>query len=216
MKQLVKILVVVFSIIQSQWAVQVELSRGWNLFGPLISSSTDPVEYFSALGVNMSAQSADVIRIWGYSPGIGWSSFEPGQSGSFALEPGKGYWIQMENAKTVTLPDSFGSFSVSLSGAGWHLVGLNSSVDVEVSSEGLLQPGNFTEGGSADIQRIWSFVENIWRTYPQSESALLLETLPAGKGAWFFIASDFEINSQNIDLSDLFPPTCPGCPSIGN
>jgi len=213
-KQMVKILVVVSSIIQSQWAVQVELIKGWNLFSPLISSDTEAGTYFTALGVNVSA---DIKKIWAYdaSSNNPWSSFVPGATQNFNLRPGMGYWVLMENAATLTLPDTFGSFSLALSGSGWHLVGVNSSQDITVDESGLFQAANFTSGNPSDIRKIWSYDGN-WSSYTDGAANNTLSSITPGNGLWFLILSDFEINSQNINLSDLFPPTCPGCPAIGN
>lgn len=211
MKQLVKILVVVFSIIQSQWAVQVELKKGWNLFSPLIATATEAGTYFAGLGVDVNAQ---IIKIWAYDITVGWNSFEPGQGG-FLLEPGKGYWVLLESDQSVTLPDTFGSFSMSVQGSGWHLVGANSSLAISLDESGLFAPGNFTSGTAADIQKIWSYSDN-WYSYTNGANSNDLVSLESGLGFWFLVLSDFEVNSQNINLSDLFPPTCPGCPSIGN
>lgn len=199
-------------------AVQYDFTSGWNLFSPLISSEGVPVDtYFNDLGIDASA---DIRKIWNYESAAGWKSYTPGEDNSTSarfenMEASKGYWVLMNTARSVALPDTFNSYSLTLVNSGWKLVGLNSSQEVFLDTNDFLLQANFSGGSAADIRKIWSFDGN-WKSFSPSESSNQLTSLKSGYAFWFLMLSDLEINSQNINLSDLFPPACPGCPSIGN
>lgn len=204
-------------VVSSSFAVEYNFSSGWNLFSPLISAGAAVNVYFDGLKPGFMG---DLRKIWAYDSNSGWKSHAPGENNSVAgrfenLEPNQGYWVLMNAAHSVNLPDSFNSYSLSLAGSGWNLVGLNSSQEIFLDANDFLQKANFTNSSDSDIRKIWSY-DGQWKSFSQAESSNTLNTLKPGYAFWFLLLSDLEINSQNINLSDLFPPACPGCPSIGN
>lgn len=64
------------------------LAQGWNMIG---SSSTAPVDaYLSPLQGNWSA-------IYRYDASSGWETAKPGALGFSQIEPGRGYWLQLQS-----------------------------------------------------------------------------------------------------------------------
>ncbi len=191
----------------------------WNLFSPILSSDQDVTSYFTALGVNVSA---DIAKIWTFDHLGGWSQFVPEKDNTGAarfdtLKSGAGYWVLMNRAVDVTLPTNFSSYSLNLEGVGWRLIGLNSSQPVPLDSDNFLDEANFSTGDINEIRKIWGFhpTDTSWQSFTPGESSNTLVSLDSGRAYWVYILSDLEVNSQNVNLSDLFPPTCPGCPTIG-
>ncbi len=198
-------------------AVQYEFTSGWNLFSPILSSPVAVETYFTTIGINTQN---DVIKIWNYNSSTGWTSFAPGEDNSGSshfeqFEANKGYWVLMNSARSVNLSDAYNSYSLLLAGSGWKLIGLSSSQSVPLDSNNFLLEANFSSGSINDIRKIWGF-NGVWSSFTPSEASNSLVSLDPGRAYWFLMLSDLEINSQNINLSDLFPPACPGCPSIGN
>lgn len=214
---MIRCYLVLMLLVSSANAVTYELKVGWNLFSPILSSSTAVSAYFETLKPGVLA---DIRKIWSYQSGEGWSSHTPGGStatgGQFDnLEPGLGYWVLMDAAHSIELSDSFNSYNLALQGSGWKLIGMNSSQEIFLDSSDFLQQANFTDSSADDIRKIWGF-DGVWKSFSPADSANDLTALKPGYGFWFLMLSDLEVNSQNINLNDLFPPACPGCPSIGN
>ena len=198
-------------------AVELTLGSGWNLFAPVLAADQSAQEYFEVIGLNPST---DISKVWSYNPDSGWTKFVPGEDNSTGgrfdtLKVGGGYWVFMKQTASVTLSDDFSSYGVDLT-SGWNLVGLGSSRSVPIDVENFLSDTNFTSGSVGDIRKIWGYEQaGGWKSYNPTGNSNL-SSLEPGFGYWFFNLSDLEINSQNVSLSDLFPPTCPGCPTIGN
>jgi hypothetical protein len=204
--------------IATHHAVQATLQSGWNLFSPVLGSDQDAQTHFTILGLNPAA---DISKVWSYDPNVGWTKFVPGEDNSTVgrfqnLKVGGGYWVFMNTQRTVELSDAFSTYSVDLSGSGWNLIGLGSSQNVAIDADNFLNEANFSTGDVNSIRKIWGFNGSTWKSYAPSSGSNNLDSLDPGLGYWFLILSDLEINSQNVSLSDLFPPTCPGCPTIGN
>ncbi|MEE2923760.1 MAG: hypothetical protein VX619_03165 [bacterium] len=198
-------------------AVQYDFSSGWNLFSPILSSPAPVDTYLTSIGI--SAQN-DVTKIWNYDSSVGWRSYVPGgdNSGSSRFEQfeaNKGYWVLMNSARSANLSDAYNSYSLLLAGSGWKLIGLSSSQSVPLDSNNFLLEANFSSGSINDIRKIWGY-DGAWTSFTPTEASNSLTSLDPGKAYWFLMLSDLEMNSQNVNLSDLFPPACPGCPSIGN
>ena len=198
-------------------AVQYDFSSGWNLFSHILSSPAPVETYFTTIGITTQN---DVTKIWNYDSSAGWTSFVPGEDNSGSsrfeqFEANKGYWVLMNAARSANLSDAYSSYSLLLSGSGWKLIGLSSSQSVPLDSNNFLLEANFSSGSINDIRKIWGF-DGVWTSYTPSEASNSLSSLDPGRAYWFLMLSDLEMNSQNINLSDLFPPACPGCPSIGN
>ena len=198
-------------------AVQYDFSSGWNLFSPILSSPAPVETYLTQIGIN--AQS-DVTKIWNYDSSAGWTSHVPGEDNSAnsrfeQFESNKGYWFLMNAARSANLSDAYNSYSLLLSGSGWKLIGLSSSQSVPLDSNNFLLEANFSNGSISDIRKIWGY-DGAWTSFTPTEASNSLTSLDPGRAYWFLMLSDLEMNSQNINLSDLFPPACPGCPSIGN
>ena len=198
-------------------AVQYNFTSSWNLFSPVLSSPEPVDTYLTRIGLNTQN---DVAKIWTYDSDTGWKSHVPGENNSSSsrfekFEANKGYWFLMNVARSANLSDAYNSYSLLLSGTGWRLVGLSSSQSVPLDSNNFLLEANFSSGSINDIRKIWGY-DGAWTSLTPTEASNSLTSLDPGKAYWFLMLSDLEINSQNINLSDLFPPACPGCPSIGN
>lgn len=216
MRRLILSILFLLGISVSQ-AVQLTLQSGWNLFSPLIGSDQDAQTHFTSLGLNPSTH---VAKVWSYDPSVGWAKFVPGEDNTAAgrfdtLKVGGGYWVFMNSDQTVELSVAFSTFSVDL-GSSWNLVGIGSSRSVPIDADNFLNEANFSTGSASDIRKIWGFNGSTWKSYSPTSGSNDLVSIEPGFGYWFLNLSDLEINSQNVSLSDLFPPTCPGCPTIGN
>jgi hypothetical protein len=204
----------------SLFAADFSFVASWNLFSPILSANQDATQYFTALGMNVQA---DISKIWTFDHVKAWSQFVPGEDNNTgnrfsSLRSGAGYWVLMNRAVSVTLPPNFSSYSLNLDGFGWRLIGLNSSQTVPLDSDNFLNDANFSTGNINEIRKIWGFSQSTsWQSFTpgSAEPSNSLASLDSGRAYWVFILSDLEINSQNVNLSDLFPPTCPGCPTIG-
>ena len=120
----------------------------------------------------------------------------------------------MNSARSANLSDAYNSYSLLLAGGGWKLIGLSSSQSVPLDSNNFLLEANFSSGSINDIRK--SGATMALGQFTPTEVSNSMTALEPGRAYWFLMLSDLEMNSQNINLSDLFPPACPGCPSIGN
>ena len=113
----------------------ISLNAGWNLISlPLIPNDSSIADVLSGISSNV-----DIVKY--YDTGAGaWLSYVPsGNTGSLdTMEDGKGYWVFMKNADTLTIngqerpgpAESLPEYHVY---AGWNLIGFK-SVDIMKSS----------------------------------------------------------------------------------
>jgi hypothetical protein len=150
------------------------LAKGWNLASlPLVPGNTSPSALFSSIAGKYSA-------VYAYT-GQGYQTFIPGESGNdlTSINAGKGYWIYMEDAATLSIEGSAASKSVSLS-EGWNLVGYNSTTSAQISSALSSIAGKY--------EAVYAFdsAANSYKSHiPGGESDLT--QLEPGKGYWIYM-----------------------------
>jgi hypothetical protein len=150
-------------------SVEVELNKGWNLMSlPIIPQN-------SAIGTVLADITDDVISVWYYDPALGWRSYVPGGPSNLAkIEDGKAYWINMNEAATLTvvgvaivlpgqMPPSYGVV------AGWNMVGFKSLAN-NMTADAYL--------GGTDWVRVYKFENGAWT------SLVKTDLMEPGLGYW--------------------------------
>jgi hypothetical protein len=150
----------------------VSLERGWNLISlPVQPPNTD-------IGTLLSSIAGRYDIVWGFENGD-WKSFDPARpqfSTLTALLPGRGYWIEMNRAATLSVPGPPVAGDVPLS-AGWNLVGFNFMGGVRAPSA--------LEALSDRVAALWTYSAGVWRVFdPQNPGFSDLQWLEAGYGYW--------------------------------
>ncbi len=107
---------------------QISLHAGWNLVSLQVGNAPVPVATFSSA---LSTPN-NLIEIWGYQPSGSistpgqWKSFQPKLAGYPSdlptLSQGKGYWVNVSQATTLSLEDVPWDGTLTLQ-PGWNLVG---------------------------------------------------------------------------------------------
>ncbi|MBI2908917.1 MAG: hypothetical protein HYX92_14840 [Chloroflexi bacterium] len=122
----------VFSITTAGAATQsISLAAGWNLISlPVIPTSTAIATVLSGVSSSIDTEAG----VWSYNASTGaWTNWIPGVGGSLTtMTDGKGYWIKMTAAATLTVsgselpapPATPPTYSVA---EGWNLVGFKST-----------------------------------------------------------------------------------------
>jgi len=116
--------------------------------------------------------------VWGY-PSQSWKFYDPTDPDGSTLttmEPGKGYWIKMTSARTLTSSGTTPSTSVSLS-SGWNLVGYNTTTSGAATS--------VLSGISASTTIVWGYPSQAWKFYdPTDADGSTLTSFTSGGGYW--------------------------------
>jgi len=161
----------------------IQLHAGWNL----ISLPKNP-EALDVLGV-MRMVGDNLNSVWTYEEGI-WKRYDL-TGPSFlndlsALEPGKGYWIDMKSSDRLDdlyvtgreLTDK----SISLA-SGWNLVGYNSLSSMSITDAMNSVAGNWNS--------IWTYEDGDWKRYDLSGPDFLNDpiVMEPGKGYWIDMKS---------------------------
>ncbi len=157
-----------------------ELRSGWNL----VSMSRKP------LGNKVASVLNDItdnyVSVWSYS-GDKWFVYDP-KSPDFSdlreIEPGKGYWINMDNAYSMVITGADVTDSIDLAD-GWNLVGYNS---IEKRST-----GNAVSSIQDDVISVWSYENGKWYVYdPDNPDFSDLIEMKPGLGYWINTAGPCE------------------------
>jgi hypothetical protein len=150
-----------------------KLKTGWNL----ISLPVSPAD--SSINSLLSSITGKYDAIYSYDTSLNqYQSYIPGESSNSlsTLEPGRGYWIYLNQDAQISLRGSLLTTSVSLK-SGWNLAGFNStqssSVDVALKS----LEGKFSAVYGFDGKSYMSYI-------PGDENGL--KTLEPGKGYWIY------------------------------
>jgi hypothetical protein len=155
----------------------ISLSKGWNLISIPLQPSDKSVEHV------MSSIDGSYTALYAFD-GTGYQSYIKGESdnGLGSVEPGRGYWIYMDESRTLSLTGKKASPSVEVS-EGWNLVGYSSTTPIQIE-QGLASLGS-------KVQAVYAFdaVENRYEEYiPGSSSELT--SLDPGRGYWIFANQD--------------------------
>ena len=148
------------------------LVQGWNL----LSLPLQPAD--TAIGTALAGVSGSYTIVWAY-PNQAWKFYDPTDPDGSTLttmEAGKGYWIKMTSAATLTLAGTTPSTSVGLA-SGWNLVGYNSASSGAASSGLASIAGYFTIA--------WGYPGQSWRFFdPTDEEGSTLTQFSPGEGYW--------------------------------
>ena len=148
------------------------LLDGWNLISLSLLPADTSIE--TVLGAIVEQYSS----VWTYVNGA-WQFYSPQQPGFSdlsALEPGKGYWINMDNSAILPVSGSDAPVSISLT-TGWNLVGYNESTSQSVADALSSISGKF--------QNVWTYKKGAWQLYdPVSPGFSDLTILEPGRGYW--------------------------------
>jgi len=156
--------------IQAYYTFTLELKQGWNL----ISLPLEPEDI--AVANVLSGISEKYAIVWGFDPAAGWKKYQPGKPSDLQeLMPGRGYWIKMREAQSLSMVGNLPSKSVLLS-SGWNLVGFNSRESMDVTAA--------LAGISEKCLIVWGFDPAAgWKKYQPGKPSDL-QTFEAGNGYW--------------------------------
>jgi hypothetical protein len=106
----------------------ISLTEGWNL----ISTSVQPVN--NLIQNVLSGIESKYLAVYAYN-GTNYEQFIPGEESNTLnrIEPGRGYWIYLEESATLTVEGSPATSGINLK-EGWNLVGFNHSTPLATSS----------------------------------------------------------------------------------
>jgi hypothetical protein len=154
----------------------IRLEEGWNI----ISLPLQPVE--SAVDKLISSISGKVDAIYGFNSATqSYQTYIPGESSNDLLsaEAGRGYWVYMNDAATITYTGTASPKSYKLS-SGWNLAGFNSTTPL-TTSEAVKSLGT-------SLQAVYGFDASTqtYRAFIPSESSDLNQLEP-GRGYWVYV-----------------------------
>lgn len=153
-------------------AASVSLQKGWNL----ISLPVSPA--FAGISNVLSSISGYYSVIWAYQGGR-WRMYDPdspGLSDLSALEPGWGYWINMNRSETLRISGSSVSEAIPLA-KGWNLVGYNALNSQPVSDALGSVKGKYVS--------VWTIIGGVWKVYdPANPNFSDLISMQRGYGYW--------------------------------
>lgn len=150
----------------------VSLEEGWNLISlPVQPATTD-------IGTLLASIEGRYDILWGFE-NDNWKSFDPAGpqfSTLTALVPGRGYWIEMNQAATLSVTGAPATANISLA-AGWNLVGFN-------FLGGMYAPAALA-ALSAQVTALWTYSQGVWQVFdPQNPGFSDLQWLESGYGYW--------------------------------
>ena len=155
---------------------ELNLYPGWNLISTYLDiANTDILLVLAPIeGLYRS--------VWAYDSGS-WSRYIPGSplNNLSAIEPGKGYWINMTDETVLEIPGAQIADTAVPLHQGWNLIGYNSST--KEYPEDVLPPIVYTS--------IWTYdsTTGIWLKYAVGALSFLnnLIQLEPGKGYWIYV-----------------------------
>ena len=158
----------------------IQLHTGWNLISlPIMPDDSDVLDVMSSVDGNWNS-------VWSYETG-NWKRYDltgPGFLNDLTtMEPGKGYWIDMKSADTLSLSGNEPTVKSIPLVSGWNLVGYNS-----LSSKSTTEAMNSIDG---NWNSVWSYEAGNWKRYDLTGPGFLndLTTMEPGKGYWINMKS---------------------------
>ncbi len=150
----------------------ISLASGWNLISlPYTPSNT-------AISSVLAGIDGYFTIVWAYPNGA-WKFYDPSDpdwSTLTTMEAGKGYWIKMTSARTLTSSGTTPSTSISLS-TGWNLVGYNRTTSGTAST--------VLTGIAGNTTIVWGYPNQAWKFYdPTDPDWSTLTTFVGGGGYW--------------------------------
>lgn len=153
------------------------LNSGWNFISIPVQPADTVIE--TLLGDVLSS----VIIVWGYdNENKVWQKYMPGGTNNslVGIEPGRGYWIKMNNTGSLSVTGSEASHVVHLY-EGWNLIGYAGTNGADISTE-------LSEiSGKWDI--VWNYNRGMWKFRSDTLGLPLppLTALTRGKAYWIKI-----------------------------
>jgi len=154
-----------------------QLRQGWSIISTRLNPiNPSPSSVFDAI-------EDDCAGVWAYyaNPG-GWKRYIPGGTANdlIAIEPGRGYLVNMTKARTLTIiGQEITDTDIELF-PGWNLVGYNSSTSQ--SPESSLSDIDYTS--------VWTYVDGVWLRHIKGVDFLnTLTLLNSGVGYWICVES---------------------------
>lgn len=152
------------------------LKKGWNLISLPVSPAS------AAIADVLFSISGDYSVVCAYQDGK-WRMYNPdtpGLSDLSALEPGWGYWINMNRSETLTVSGASPSKIIQLV-TGWNLVGYNALNSQPVSDALGSVKGKYVS--------VWTTVNGHWKVYyPANPNFSDLTSMERGYGYWIHTA----------------------------
>ncbi|MFW6239300.1 MAG: hypothetical protein ACOC98_01605, partial [Thermodesulfobacteriota bacterium] len=148
------------------------LNEGWNLISLPVSLPETEV------GRVLAPIAGKYDIVWGFYDGQ-WQSYDPGSPAWSTLSdirPGRGYWVDMNQAALLPVSGPPVADGISL-GPGWNLVGYN-------FLGGIGTAGLF-EGLSGNVTNVWQYDRGVWRVFDLRNPGFSdLQRLEPGFGYW--------------------------------
>ncbi|MCL4785193.1 MAG: carboxypeptidase regulatory-like domain-containing protein [Verrucomicrobia bacterium] len=161
----------------------IPLTVGWNLISFQVGESLTPIQLASNLQTN------GLLQIWGYDAvSKTWQFYKTNTPSTLSqLHPGRGYWVQVSRANSLTLSGPAWSGNVDLL-PGWNLVGFPGlTFD---PTEQLDLPSIF-RAQLGSVPRVWRYDGGSSQRYVGYDSLTVpalngLNAVEPGKGYWVF------------------------------
>ncbi len=155
----------------------INLNTGWNLS----SLSLQPAD--TNITSVLESISGKYLSVWAYMDGS-WRAYDPnspGFSDLTTMEAGKGYWLNMTEAATLTVSGSTPSNSIELV-KSWNLVGYNSQTAKPIADCMSSIEGRYDSVSTYDPY------EETWLQYVPDALPFLsnLEFMQPGRGYWLY------------------------------
>jgi sugar lactone lactonase YvrE len=148
------------------------LNIGWNLM------SLNKVPSDATISTVLDTITSKYISVWAYTDG-NWQVYDPNNPGFSDLnnmDAGRGYWINMAEAGTLTISGSNPLNSIDLS-TGWNLVGYNSESSQDIAVALASIEGKYIS--------VWAYMDGGWKVYdPENPGFSDLLTMAPGYGYW--------------------------------
>jgi hypothetical protein len=177
----------------------ISLGAGWNLISlPLKPSDTN-------ISAVMSSISGKYAAIYAYdSASASYKSYIPGASSNTlsTVELGRGYWVFMNSASTLTVNGTPTSEGVALT-IGWNLVGYNSTTERPIGAA-LNSVNNM-------VTAVYAFnnAANSYEGYAPPLNAL--STMSPGRGYWIYATGNA---TWTLPATNPSPTPTPGSPGV--
>ena len=147
-------------------------ATGWYLISlPLQPENTAPDAVLASIDGKYNS-------IWAYDPATGWAIYVPGGVSDLTeLVAGKGYWLKMDQAGTLTITGTTpGETAINLIGGVWNLAGYSSMTQQEAA--------NCMSAVVAFINSVWEYHPATgWKIYVPGGVSDLIYMKP-GYGYW--------------------------------
>lgn len=186
------LLLSVLCLTQPIFALDIELSSGWNLITVPVDS-TQPVSAFLAGklfsgGNPVENIDAAVRRIWSYDNNS-WLSYADGAGSLENFKSNMGYWFYMAQAAVLRIDDSsFSLQNLEIKSPGWALVGLGNKQALSFADEIFSSQFLSSNHIAGNVPRVWGYRSvggwSSFQTVPSMSGTT--SAMNPGQGYWFY------------------------------